>query len=45
MTEILSKQDVIDWINYYEEGDEIPDNIMTSLLYMAQLYSENNEQI
>lgn len=36
-TQVLhSEAEVVEWINYYEQGHEIPDDIMVKLLYMAQ---------
>lgn len=39
-TEVLhSEEEVVEWINYYEQGNDIPDDIMVKILFMAQLYA------
>lgn len=44
MTEIFSTEaEVVGWISYYEEGGDLPDEVMVKILYMAQLYAAFKE--
>lgn len=44
MTEVINtEKEVIEWISFYEEGGELPDEIMVKILYMAQLYAASKE--
>jgi hypothetical protein len=36
----LTEEEVIQWIQYYEEGHDIPDDVMVQLLHMAHLLSK-----
>jgi hypothetical protein len=36
--------EVVEWIGFYEEGHEIPDEVMVKILNMAHLYAISQEE-
>lgn len=41
--EPLTKEELLEWIAYYEEGNDLPDDILVRVLHMAQLHCEKEE--
>lgn len=37
----LTKEELIGWINRYFDGAEIPEEVMTKILHMAELYLQS----
>ena len=35
-TKTLTKESLLAWIEHYEQGNDLPDDIMVQVLYMAQ---------
>jgi hypothetical protein len=36
----LSQEELLQWIQYYEEGNELEDDIMVRVLHMAHLFTK-----
>lgn len=42
---ILTQEEVLDWIEYYERGGEFEDDIMASILQMALLHAQLADEL
>lgn len=41
---IIDAEEVVEWIGFYEEGHEIPDDVMVKILHMAHLYAISKKE-
>lgn len=40
----MKAEEVVEWINAYDEGYDIPDEVMVKILHMAQMYAISQEE-